>query len=155
MRHAGFDFINKAKDASQAFLSYENKKSHIALKKSTSTLTTTMGGFNYVDFIMRTNGDQREVTDGRFVMAQVFDLDGELLVQNRRMVFVKDSGPEKLLKTLGRGSCLRVLGIPRIDLSLISWRIRNGKARPEVLDWNLPYEMIVVAAQEDTEHCED
>jgi hypothetical protein len=145
----------QAKDASQAFLSYENKKSHIALKKTTTTLTTTMGGFNYVDFVMRISGDQREVADGRFVMAQVFDLNGELLVQNRRMVFVKDSGPEKLVKTLGSGSCLRVLGIPRIDLSLISWRVRNGKARPEVLDWNLPYEMIVVAAKEDTEHCED
>ncbi|MBZ5521919.1 MAG: hypothetical protein LAP21_06730 [Acidobacteriia bacterium] len=143
------------KDASQAFLSYENKKSHVGLKKGKTTITTTMGGFNYVDFIMRINGDQREATDGRFVMAQVLDLDGNLLVQNRRMVFVKDSGPDKLVKALIRGSCLRVLGIPRIDLSVISWRMRNGTARPEVLDWNLPYEMIVVAAQEETENCQE
>ncbi len=143
------------KDANQAFLSYENKKSHITLRKSNTTITTTMGGFNYVDFIMRTNGEQKETIDGRFVMSQVLDLDGNLLVQNRRMVFIKDTGPEVLLRSLATGNCLHVLGIPRIDLSVISWRIKNGKARPEVLDWNLPYEMIVVAAQEDTEHCQE
>jgi hypothetical protein len=143
------------KDAEQAFLSYENKKSHIAVKGGKTTITTTMGGYNYVDFIVRLNGEQQELPDGRRVMAQVLTLDGEVLVQNRRMVFIKDSGPEKVLKVLEKGSCMHVLGIPRFDLSLISWRAKNGKARPEVLDWNLPYEMIIVAGQQETEHCEE
>jgi len=39
---------------------------------------------------------------------------------------------------------LHVLGIPRIDLALVSWRVRNAGTRPEALRWDLPYEIIVV-----------
>ena len=38
---------------------------------------------------------------------------------------------------------------PRFDLALVSWRARNAQTRPEVLTWNLPYEMIVVGLYED------
>jgi len=41
-----------------------------------------------------------------------------------------------------------VLGIPRVDLALVSWRARNAPKRPEVLTWNLPYEIIVVGVYE-------
>ena len=34
--------------------------------------------------------------------------------------------------------------MPRINLAVVSWRVRNGAARPEVLRWNLPYEIVVV-----------
>ena len=39
---------------------------------------------------------------------------------------------------------MHVLGIPRIDLALVSYRTRVADTRPEVLEWNLPYELIVV-----------
>lgn len=42
------------------------------------------------------------------------------------------------------GDCQRVLGIPRLDLALVSWRARNAKTNPDALTWNLPYEIIVV-----------
>jgi hypothetical protein len=135
------------KDAFQAFLSYENKKSQISVGPKTTTIVTTMGGFNYVAFIMEITGDQLEVPDGRFMMAKVHDLEGEVLVHNRRMVFIKNTPPEQLVHNMAKGSCLSVLGIPRIDLAVISWRTHNARTRPGVLTWTLPYEMVIVAAQ--------
>lgn len=82
-------------------------------------------------------------------MAAVQDLDGELLVRNRRMVFTPDTPPLKAV--MGKTKCgrLHVLGIPRINLSLVSWRTRNRTTRPEVMRWNLPYEMIIAAVYDD------
>ena len=60
------------------------------------------------------------------------------------MVFVKDSAPEKELKKIGPGGKLHVLGIPRIDLALVSWRTQHAQQVPGVLNWNLPYEMVIV-----------
>jgi hypothetical protein len=41
-----------------------------------------------------------------------------------------------------------LLGIPRIDLALVSYRTRVSDTKPEVLNWNLPYEVIVVGVYE-------
>src|SRR4029079_19545298 len=87
------------KDAEQAFRSYENLKSHIAPGASTTTITTTMAGFNYVEFAIQLNEDPTHVVDdGLTVRAAVLDLDGELLVRERRTIF--DAGAP----TLQRGT---------------------------------------------------
>lgn len=128
-------------------MKYEGMSSRIRSNsaKKTTTITTRMAGYNYVEFIMEiTDETQHEVADGRMVFATVRDLDGETLVRKRRMVFVKDTPPEVLVKTLKKGARVHVLGMPRIDLALVSWRVRNSAARPEVLTWRLPYEIIVV-----------
>jgi hypothetical protein len=84
------------------------------------------------------------VSDGSFVYAKVRDWDGELVARKKRMVFVKDTPPELAVRDLKRGDCIRALGIPRLNLALVSWRVRNSEAKPDVLGWNLPYEIIVV-----------
>ncbi len=134
------------KDAGAAFTNYENRPSHISVNtsKGTTTITTTMGGYNYVEFKMVLNGAQNVVADGRFVLAQVLDLYDDLLVHNRRMVFALGTAPEQRVKTLQVGDTLHVLGVPRVDLSLVSWRVRNRTTRPEALTWNLPYESVIV-----------
>ena len=135
----------KTKDAGDAFLKYENTRFKIIPGEDTISMVTGMVGYNYVEFIMEANDDkQAETEDGRFVMATVRDLQGELLVRKVRMVFVKDTPPEKAVRKLKKGETLHVLGIPRIDLALVSWRVSAAKNRPEVLDWSLPYEIIVV-----------
>jgi hypothetical protein len=64
------------------------------------------------------------------------------------MVFVKGTAPAMALLAHKKGSMpLHVIGIPGIDLALVSWRIEHGKDRPEVLDWTLPYEMVMVAVK--------
>lgn len=134
----------RTKDAAQAFQSYENLSSRIKIGSGTTTISTRMGGFNYVEFQMQLNHDPVEIEDGTVVMSRVQDLDGELLVRNRRMVFVKDTPAEEAVRDLRKGQTLHVLGIPRINLALVSWRTHNAGRRPEVLTWQLPYEIVVV-----------
>ena len=139
------------KDAETAFMSYENKKSQIVFngKKKTTTIITSMGGFNYVEFKIEVTGEPFTVTDGTMVFATVLDLDDEVLVQKRRMVFVKGSEPEKEVKKLHKGDILHVLGVPRIDLALVSFRTAHAKTKPGILSWNLPYEMLIVGVYDE------
>jgi hypothetical protein len=134
------------KDAETAFISYENKKSQIIAnaQKKTTTIITSMAGFNYVEFRIELNDDPAAVADGTMVFAKVMDLNEEILVQNRRMVFVKGTAPEAAVKSLKKGDQLHVLGVPRIDLALVSFRTKHAKDKPGILNWNLPYEMLIV-----------
>jgi len=141
----------KTKDAEQAFTSYERIATTIIPRKTTTTLLTEMGGFNYVEFTAMLNETPTFTTgDGRMVFASIHDLEGNLLVRNRRLVFVKDSPPELRVRGLKKGDTLHLLGVPRINLALVSWRTKRAKTKPAVLKWNLPYEIIVVGAYEDT-----
>ena len=134
------------KDAEKAFLQYENMRCKIIPGDPQTTIMTNMAGFNYVKFAITLNEDPGQFSsgDGTRVMATVSTLDDELLVRNRRMIFVKDTPPEKAVLELHKGDSLTVLGIPRIDLALVAFRRDHAADQPQVLDWNLPYEMIVV-----------
>lgn len=137
----------KTKDAEQAFSNYENKRSVITYSTSKKTITITSSGlgYNYVDFQMQLNEHPFKITDGYFAMARVRDWEGHLLHRKRRMVFVEGTPPAEAVKNLGTGDCLRVLGIPRLNLALVNYRVseaRKGNKAP--LTWNLPYEIIVV-----------
>ena len=143
------------KDAEQAFRFYENLKSHITPGASTTTITTTMAGFNYVEFAIQLNEDPTHaVDDGLTVRAAILNLDGELLVRERRMVFAAGTQPFERVKDLHKGDTLHVVGVPRIDLALVSFRASH-RDRPGILDWSLPYEMVIVAAFDDTPQPED
>jgi hypothetical protein len=135
----------ETKDAETAFNKYENLHCEITPDHGTTTISTRMAGYNYVEFAAQLAPETKEVEDGRFVFAEIHDLEGELLVRKRRLVFIKDSPPE--VKTRGAHEMVHLLGIPRIDLALVSWRTKEA-SRPggnqEVLKWGLPYEIIVV-----------
>jgi hypothetical protein len=134
------------KDAERAFMQYENMRCRIMPGATQTTIMTNMAGFNYVKFNMQLNEDPQALQggDGTRVMASVSTLDDELIVRNRRMIFLKGTPPEKKVSTMKKGGHLTVLGIPRIDLALINWRAEHANDHPEVLDWNLPYEIVVV-----------
>lgn len=132
------------KKAEDAFNRYENTRSKITPGAASTKIVSPGIGYNYVDFQMQLMEKPFVVKDGSFVFAKVRDWDGELLLRKKRMVFVKDTPPEIAVRDLKAGDCLRVLGMPRLDLALVSWRARNAKSNSEVLSWNLPYEMIVV-----------
>lgn len=147
------------KDAEQAFQRYETVKCHLTPGSNTVTITTVMAGFNYVEFVIKLQGpppDPPAGADSTFVYSNVYDLGGDKIVGGqaesatshrgqRRMVFVKGTPPDDLLHTLADGAVLRVIGVPRIDLALVEWR-SNHSSIPGVLDWNLPYEMVILAA---------
>jgi hypothetical protein len=107
-----------------------------------------MIGFNYVEFLLKLRKRFDRVADGEFVSAAIYSLEEELLVHDRRVGFVAGTAPDEKQKRLKPGECMRLLGIPRIDLALVSWRLRNGAQ--DVLRWSLPYEMIVVGVFDDT-----
>jgi hypothetical protein len=139
------------KDADQAFLAYEKLKSHIKPGTSETTITTTMAGFNYVEFAIRLNEDPTHLLDdGLTVKAAVLNLDGDLLVRERRMVFTEGTQPFERVKSLHKGDTLHVVGIPRIDLSLLAFRASHPAQPQGILDWSLPYEMVIVADFGDT-----
>jgi hypothetical protein len=139
------------KDAGDAFSTYERTRTQIAPSDDGKTVTVTMSmaGYNYVEFIMRLNRRQLKAPDGEFVFATILDLDGETKVNNRRVVFVKGSAPEIRQQNMKSGECVHLLGIPRLDLALVSWRVRNAQQRPEVLTWNMPYEIVAVGLYDD------
>ncbi len=133
------------KDADRAFERFEDRRFKIVPGRNTVKLVTTGVGYNYVEFIIELNENPSfEVRDGRIVQAAIYNLDEELLVRKRRMIFVKGTPPEEKVKSLKKGDRLHVLGVPRINLALVAWRIRNASGKPGVLEWNLPYEMVIV-----------
>jgi hypothetical protein len=139
------------KDAEKAFTRYENVRCHLSedAQKGTVKIDTVAAFYNYVEFKIELNETPYKVEDGCFVFCKVLDLGGELINYKTRMAFVKDSPAEIKVRNMKKGETLRVIGIPRICLKLVSWRVEHAKERPEVLGWNLPYEMIVVGVVED------
>jgi hypothetical protein len=137
------------KDASTAFHVYENLQSHISLKSNQTVLTTTMAGYNFVEFVLKPIEPRHQLADGSAFLADVYDLNGELLVHKRRMVFIKDSAPEKALASLQPGQTMHVLGQPRISLKLLSYRRAHYQEYDKMLDWGLPYEIVVLGMYPD------
>ena len=142
------------KEAFEAFQHFENAKCKIVPGNGTTTIRTQGVGYNYVEFVLRSNEkiDQHHVVpgDGRMFKADILDTEGELVTRHIRMVFVEGTMAEKKARNVGKNARLHAIGIPRIDLALVAWRVQHKDDAEwkefEPLDWNLPYEMIVVAA---------
>jgi hypothetical protein len=141
----------KPGDARTVFDIYEKARCALRVKPRTVSVVTVKGLYNDVEFVMEVAGEpQVVVRDGRFVTASVRDLKGNLLVERLRMVFVKDTPPERAVKSLRRGDRLHLYGIPRIDFSEISRRVTNYRSNPALLSRTLPYEIIVLGVFEDS-----
>ncbi|RUV77917.1 hypothetical protein EOA50_07710 [Mesorhizobium sp. M1A.F.Ca.IN.020.30.1.1] len=135
------------KNPDDAFQRYEAAHFEIEpLANDRVRLHMRMVGYNYVEFLMRLNKRFHRDPDGEFVAAGIYDLNGELLVRDLRVGFVKGSAPDEKQQALQVGQCLHMVGIPRVDLALVSWRMnhRNDAQYPNVLNWSLPYEIIGV-----------
>jgi hypothetical protein len=135
------------KEAERAILAYENVPFHIRSDGTHVTLDTKGVGFNFVELIVDPDEERNPVVveDGRFVLCQLRDTDGELIARRRRVGFVKGTDAEEKARTIGEGR-LRVVCIPRINLRLVRWRLDNADDPrfDHPLDWDLPYELIVV-----------
>ena len=141
------------KQAESAFPMYEQVRSTITAGNGKTTILSSGIGYNYVKFQMVLNEKPFKLMDGAVASASVQDLAGHLILRKKRMVFVKDTPPEVAVRDLGEGACLQVLGIPRIDLALVSWRVAHRTDVRKPLTWNLPYEIIVVGLY--AEPCEE
>ena len=102
-------------------------------------------GYNYAEFrIEILDSIQFKTPDGRLIICKVLDDDGKTICSRMTMVFPARSESENKVKDLSAGEVMHVLGIPRIDLSLVSYRIKHASEYPYMLEWNLPVEMIIV-----------
>ena len=141
-------------DPQKAFhLGYDRIPCKIAPVGTDRTKIVTQAlGFNFTEFVIRLNKPPFALADGHAVEAAVFDPDGELISLRRRMVFIKGTAADDAVKGLAEGKRLQVIGIPRISLKLVNYRLEHKDDKDEEnkplnpLDWNLPYEMIVVSA---------
>jgi hypothetical protein len=158
----------KPKDAAQAFANYENSTCHVIPDKSKqrATIIAGTGGFNHTEFVLESlDKKPHRLDDGSVsLFANVLDLDGELLVRKRRMIFIKGTAAERSLRNSTQKR-MRVVAIPRLNLALVRSRIDHAglwvpqpgssykpladtqrmDAAADILNWNLPYEMIVIA----------
>ena len=143
----------KYKDAEDAFSRYSNLRSRISKKGKFVLIETNGIGYNYVDFWIQLNTTQKQVvSDGLFVFCTIYQSgfdpqeedQGDLISHKMRIGFIKNSELFNKVKTMKKGQFLHVVGIPRIALNLIAWRIEHANNNPEALQWNLPFEMIAV-----------
>lgn len=135
----------KFKDAEDAFRRYDITR--CTLKENangTVTITTNGVGYNYVEFVLQFRTKLEKIEGGYYAQGNVYSLDDEFIASNIRMIFIEGSASCDDALKLGQGSKMRVIGIPRISMGLIKWRLAQKTNRPEVLNWNLPYEMIIV-----------
>jgi hypothetical protein len=138
------------KDADQAFPIYERTRSSISDLGSKIMISTEQVGFNYTEFIARLNEAPQPLQggDGLSVFAEILDTNGELLVHNRRLIIASGTDPEKIFHGMHKGQLVQVVGIPRIDLALVRFRVKNHDTNDKTvgaLNWNLPYELIIAA----------
>jgi hypothetical protein len=131
--------------AQRTFAIYQKASCAIRVKPTTITIVVQPGLYNDVEFIMELVDDQPLVAeDGRFVNASARDMDGDLIVDHLRMVFVNGTAPERAVRRLKRGDRLHVYGLPRLDFAEISRRIRAAGPNPAPIPGPLPYEIIIV-----------
>ena len=134
------------KEAAKAFERYSKIKCRLQDLNDRVLIETKGVGYNYAEFhIEITDSSQLVTDDGRFIICKVKDKTGKTVYEKMRMVFPKNSEAEKKVKVLGKGDTMHVLGIPRVDLALVSYRIKHSVDHPYMLGWNLPVEMIIVA----------
>lgn len=139
----------EAYNAAKAFKYYESIPCDISFDDDTVTIRTPVAKYNYAHFVIRLEEDGALVAeDGRIRRCSVLDDQDRVVAKNRRMIFIRGTEPHQRVKDLKTGDTLHVLGIPRMNLAVVSWRVRNAEARPEVLSWRLPYEMIVVGTMD-------
>jgi hypothetical protein len=139
--------------ADDAFKSFEKISCRIVPGGRTTTIVTPKRQYNDTEFFLAIGEEpQLVVEDGRFVSAAVFDRKGNLLAPRVRMVFVKDTPPDRIVKDLHSEDRLHVFGLPRINLAEIASRASHSKDHPELLSLPLPYEIIIAGVYEDRGH---
>jgi hypothetical protein len=135
----------KPGSARRTFEIYQEATYRLKATPTTIILETPTWLYNDVHFLMELTGAPQEVVaDGRFVTASALDMEGNVLVERLRIVFVEGSPPERAVRSLGRGARLHVWGIPRLNFAEISRRAAESGNSPDFVEGPLAYEIVVV-----------
>jgi len=140
------------KTADDAFRVYERTKSKITFNANTITISTELAGDNYAEFLARLLEDPHDMQDGKSVFADIYDEAGDVLVHRRRLIFVSGTPPEQALRIKHKGDWIQIVGIPRFDLALVQYRVRQAETHgpnADSVNWNIPYELIAAAVTDE------
>ena len=138
------------KVADDAFQLYEGVRSTISESGGKVTISTAQAGYNYTEFVATLLGEPQAITGGTAVFAAIKNTGGDLLVNERRLVFAAGTPPEQTVLQMHKGQSIQVVGIPRVSLKLVKWRLEHHTGKyAGSLTWNLPYELIVAAVTDD------
>lgn len=132
--------------ADKAFAHYESRWCTVVPSGNAVTISSPKGQYNYAYFELELTSGANTMSDGRWYFADCYTLTGNTPVAvDVPMIFVAGTPPEDIVKTKHVGDRLKVLGIPRVNLSSIDYIADNFQAGEEDTHWQLPYEMIIVA----------
>ena len=135
----------KPGSAERTFGIYQDADFRLRATPTTVIFDTPTWLYNDVHFLMEITGSgQKVVADGRFVTGSALDLDGKLLVEQLRMVFVEGTAPERAVRSLERGARLHVWGMPRLNFAEISKRAAEAGTTSGFVEGPLPYEILVL-----------
>jgi hypothetical protein len=139
----------KYKDAEEAFGRYENTRFHLDCNAGSSTVRMTMSmvGYNYTKFTLVLNEDVSHTMQdgGKAFKAAILDNGNNILVTEERMILIPGTAAFEALKNAKEGDTFTVLGLPRVSLALVNWRCEHAAEKPWVLDWDIPYEIVILA----------
>ena len=131
--------------AKRTFGLYQEARVTLRVAPTTVTFDTPPSLYNDVHFLMEVTGStQAVVPGGRFVTASALDTEGNLLVEELRMVFIEGTPPERMVRQATPGARLHVWGLPRVSLAEVSRRVRAAGNSPAVLEGPLPYELVIL-----------
>lgn len=135
---------------------YECIPSSIGVKsidgKAGIAIASTKAQYNYTDLFIELTAKPKKYDDCYIGLAHIYDaFEGgrRLTSKPRRMIFVNESPPAERLSEFRKGTRLRVLGIPRINLDIVSGVAKTSKGKNQSIA--LPYEIIVAALLEEEE----
>jgi hypothetical protein len=108
--------------------------------------------YNYTELSIEFTGKPKKFEDCHIALAHVynsFEEEEQLTNKPRRLIFVDGSPPAERLSSYKKGTRIRILGIPRINLDEVSAvaKISGGVVKPLFL----PYEIIVAAVLDQPE----
>jgi hypothetical protein len=135
------------KDAADAFSKYDAKKCDVKEIGNTIIITSSMIGYNYVQFQIELLENPKETVDGYLVNCKVLDLNGSIIENNVRMVFIKNTPPGDKINNATSNAKLTVIGIPRVNLHEVDDQISQAQNGSVELS-SIPYEMISVGIAE-------
>lgn len=135
----------RAGAAKRTFGIYQGARLALRVTPETITFDSPPSLYNDVHFLLRVSAlEQQIVPGGRFVTASALDLDGNLLVEGLRMVFIAGTAPERMVREARPGTRLHVWGLPRVSFAEVSRRAREAGSAPGVLEGSLPYELVIL-----------
>jgi hypothetical protein len=135
-------------DASKAFGGYEKLSISISSSATGVTLDSKKIGYNYTHFRMHLLGTPMKLKDGGYAaLADITDEasdEEDVIASKVRMIFVPNTEPWQTIDgSIGDGSELDALGIPRLNLNAIS-KFLSAAGDNAPITRKLPYEIIIV-----------